>query len=292
MLRRIVRKIRDIIKRTSRVFKKKVPVYIPVLQSELLTGRTALITGGSSGIGLAIAKAFLQSGGNVVITGRNQEKLNKACDELKNLCSDYSERVWCIVLDNSDVSSFKLKFEQIITMLNGLKIDILVNNAGIIKGKSFAEVNEKDFTDVIDTNLKGWYFLSQIVAKYMIKNKIHGNILNVASSSSLRPAITPYTISKWGIRGFTSGLAKLLIPHDIVVNGIAPGPTATSLLISDGYDGIEHNVLPAGRYATAEEIANMSIMLVSSIGRMIVGDIIYMTGGAGTITVDDIKYNF
>jgi len=122
-------------------------------------------------------------------------------------------------------------------------------------------------------------------------NKIKGNILNIVSSSSLRPALTPYTISKWGMRSFTLGLAKVLIPYGIVVNALAPGPTATEMLIKDGYDGIENQANPSGRFATASEVANMAVILVSSIGRMIVGDTIYMTGGAGLFTYDDIKYN-
>ena len=84
-----------------------------------------------------------------------------------------------------------------------------------------------------------------------------------------------------------------MIPYGIVVNGLAPGPTATPLLVKDGYNGIEHAPsLPAGRYVTAEEIANMAVILVSSCGKMIIGDIIYMTGGAGTITLDDVPYTF
>lgn len=121
---------------------------------------------------------------------------------------------------------------------------------------------------------------------------IKANILNIASSSSLRPAISPYTLSKWGIRGLTLGLAKSLIPYNIVVNALAPGPTATPMLLPQSSESIDLPTSPANRYATADEIANMAVMLVSDIGRMIIGDCIYMTGGAGVITYDDMSYEF
>ena len=128
--------------------------------------------------------------------------------------------------------------------------------------------------------------------KYMKENKVEGNILNVGSSSCLRPATSAYTLSKWGIRGLTLGLAKSLAPYGITVNGIAPGPTATPMLLEDSQSNITNNSNPIGRYVLPEEIANMAVVLVSSMGRTIVGDMIYMTGGAGIITYDDINYSF
>lgn len=95
-----------------------------------------------------------------------------------------------------------------------------------------------------------------------------------------------------GIRGLTLGLAKSLAPYGITVNGIAPGPTATPMLLEDSQSNITNNSNPIGRYVLPEEIANMAVVLVSSMGRTIVGDMIYMTGGAGIITYDDINYSF
>lgn len=139
----------------------------------------------------------------------------------------------------------------------------------------------------MSTNLKGPFFLTEIIARYMRDNKIKGNILNICSSASLRPANTAYRFSKWSMRGFTLGLAKILIKYDIVVNGIAPGPTATAMMGSTTNEHCEKPNNPNRRMAVPEEIANMAVIYVSDMARTIVGDIAYMSGGGGVITVDD-----
>ena len=130
------------------------------------------------------------------------------------------------------------------------------------------------------------------MARYMIKEKIQGNILNIASSSSLRPAGGAYGLAKWGVRGLTEGMAKMLIPHGIVVNAIGPGGTATPFAGKHKGDEISFEPIPAGRFVLPEEVANVAVFLTSGMGRMIVGDVVYITGGAGTITCDDIRYEF
>lgn len=284
--------IKQLIKKGLKVIFAKRPIYttaniVTIPHNELLKGRTAVITGGTSGIGFAIAKLFLASGASVCITGRNEDRLRKACADLQN--SSIDGKVFYSALDNKDVSTFPIKVEQIITQTG--KIDILVNNAGVL-GANFPNAQEEEYDVVLDTNLKGVFFLSQLIGKYMKENNIHGNILNIASSSSLRPAASAYTISKWGLRGLTLGLAKSLAPYGIVVNGVAPGPTATPMLIKGDRANITHEKIPAGRYAMPEEIANMALFLVSDMGRMVLGDIVYMTGGAGLLTYDDMTYTF
>lgn len=291
-MRRIISKIKSRIKLFILRFKKAVPVYVPIYHNSLLNNRTALITGGTSGIGFEIAKAFLLSGATVVITGRDKARITTAVDELKSINESFVDRVLGVELDNSDVSKFEEKLENIKSLLGNRKLDILVNNAGVLTGGSFSQVTPDDFDLVYKTNLKGVYFLSQVVSKYMIQNNIHGNILNIASSSSLRPAISPYTLSKWGVKGLTIGLAKTLAPHQITVNGLAPGPTATPMLMSKDNNDLTHHKIPSNRFTTPEEIANFAVILVSNLSRMIIGDTIYMTGGAGNLTVDDIDYKF
>ena len=121
----------------------------------------------------------------------------------------------------------------------------------------------------------------------MKENKIQGNILNVSSSSAIRPASNSYGLAKWGIRGMTLGFAKHLSADGIVVNAIAPGPTATSMLLDAGNKDINRPSSPSERYATPEEIANLAVILVSDLGRMVNGDTVYVTGGCGLLTFDD-----
>ncbi len=274
----------------SENFKKKIPVTIPVFNGNLLDGRTALITGGTQGIGFAVADAFVKNNAAVVITGRNLERINTALNALKSGNPGKSDKIFGIVMDVSKPELFDAKIDEISRLIGGQKIDILVNNAGIMRG-SFENATENDFNEVLNTNVKGTFFLSRTMAKYMVKNKIAGNILNVASSSSLRPAISPYTLSKWSIRGMTMGLAKSLIKYNIVVNGIAPGPTATPLLVNPMQESISCKESPSKRFATSQEIANMAVVLTSDLGKMVVGDIVYMTGGCGNLTYDDINYD-
>lgn len=262
---------------------------IQLAPSELLDGRRALITGGTSGIGYATAKAMLKAGAMVCITSRSQERLQKAC---KNLLAEgnYRGRIFHEVMDNTQTATFASHLNCITDAMGG-EIDILVNNAGTLGGV-FGNATEEEFDNVIDTNLKSVFFLSQLIAKRMQKNNIKGNILNIASSSSLRPANSTYTLSKQAIKALTAGMAKSLISHGIVVNGLAPGPTATPMLVNDNGDNLYHPTNPLGRYATADEIANMAVILTSSMGGTIVGSIVYMTGGSGNLTYDDMQYNF
>lgn len=253
----------------------------------LLKGKVALITGGTSGIGRAIATHFIKAGATVIITSRNENRAKEVAKEI----SIGANLAVGVCLDISAVDQLQPKIDKIINLVPGHKIDILVNNAGVLGG-DIRNTSYEEFDNIITTNLKGTFFLSKIVADHMINNNVEGNILNIASSSSIRPAISAYMLSKWGIRGLTEGLAKMLIPHKIVVNGIAPGPTATPLLQKYDYSDIAHDTIPNGRFALPEEIAAMSLFLAGPQGRSIVGDIVYMTGGAGIIENNDMDYSY
>lgn len=269
---------------------KNIQANITVLgPGNLLKGRTAFITGGTSGIGYCIARSFLENGAFVVITGRDKERLNKSCKSLEG-DGQYKDRVFGVQMDNRNIVSFNTLFKEVLSLLGGRQLDILVNNAGILGGH-ISETTEEEYDDVMDTNLKGAFFLSRIVGQYMKNEGIKGNILNIASSSSLRPAVSAYTLSKWGIRGLTMGLARSLAPYGIIVNGIAPGQTATPMLIKDKSRGLATNNL-LGRFILPEEIASMAVVLVSGLGHSIMGDIVYMTGGSALLSYEDMNYNF
>ena len=280
----------------SRVLEKTAPVTVvraqitTLAQNELLKDRKALITGGTSGIGFQIARSFLNSGCEIVITGRNQAKINSVCFQLEQENPEWKDRVHGVEMDVTKVDELDDKFDVVLQKMGGL--DILVNNAGV-EGGHINWCKEEDFDAIVNTNMKGVFFLSRIAGRYMIRNHISGNILNVCSSSSLRPANSVYTMSKWAVRSLTEGLARMLIPHQIVVNGIAPGMTATPMLQKqDSTDNLSRPDTLVGRYATAEEIANMAVIMVSGMCRMVVGDVLYMTGGSGLLYNEDMNYTF
>ena len=253
---------------------KYVPIHIPVLESRLLQGRSALVTGGASGIGLAIASAYLKAGAHVIISGRDEGRLKEAMARLQSF-----GKVATVVMDVSHPESFG-------SILAGLEsFDILVNNAGYVGGGVFGSTEISEYEKVFDTNLKGAYFLSQAVGKKWIANGVKGNILNICSASSLRPGNSPYILSKWGLRSLTVGMAKDLVKHGIVVNGLAPGCTNTEKFSSDGH--LENQKNPSGRLVTVEEVANLAVIMASSLARMVVGDVLYVTGGGAITTLDD-----
>lgn len=271
---------------------KKVYAQVSYLSpSNMLEGRTALITGGTSGIGFEIAKAFINAGATCIITGRKEEKVIDACAKIGN---DVSKKghIYGLAWDVTDVEGNPQRFNKALELVKGEQIDILVNNAGLVGGE-ISNCTEEEYDSILDTNLKGSFFMAQLVARYMKENGIRGNILNIGSSSSLRPATSAYTVTKWGIRGLTKGLAKILSPYGITVNAIAPGPTATPMLMPNGVkDDIAFPTNPLGRLVMPGEIANMAVFLVSNMGRSIIGDMIFMTGGSGVVTYDDVHYSF
>ena len=254
------------------------PIIVPVEKEKLLDGKVALITGGTSGIGLAVAQAFQNAGAKVIITGTNQQKLEIA---LKKIGGGGKG----LLIDVRDTEHLPDKVKEAEALFEENRIDILVNSAGVVVKHDFWGIDEKEYDRIMDTNAKGTFFMSQAVGKAMIEKQIKGHILNVTSSSALRPAWTPYQMSKWAVRGLTLGLADTLLPYGIVVNAIAPGPTATPMLGKTEGSSISEPNNPSKRYAMPEEIASMAVYMVSDAGRMIVGDTVYMTGGSGTITL-------
>ena len=274
--------IKKIVRDMVMIFKeeKKIPICNPINAPELLKGKVALITGGSGGIGLAMAESFLKSGARVIIAGTNEEKIRSCCEKIGG-----GGNLSYIVIDVKDVKSMPEKVKTAAAMFPGNRIDILVNSAGVVSHSDFLDMSEQEYDSIMDINAKGTFFMSQATAKYMIENRIKGHILNVTSSSALRPAWTPYQMSKWAVRGLTLGTADKLLPYGIVVNAIAPGPTATPMLGKNEGDSIYNATCPAGRFAMPSEIAALATFMVSDMGDMIVGDTFYMTGGSGTITL-------
>lgn len=179
------------------------PIMVPTDKDKMLDGKIALITGGTSGIGLAIAKAFINSGAKVIIVGTNKDKMTNALNKLELVGGGQSKG---LIIDVRDVDCLSSKVKEAASLFDEDRIDILVNSAGLVTKHDFFNTDEDEYDGIMDTNAKGVFFMSQAVSKLMIEKKIKGHILNVTSSSALRPAWTPYQMSKWAIKGFTLGL--------------------------------------------------------------------------------------
>lgn len=268
--------------RKELVFKRVTAVEVPAKEyGDRFAGKLALVTGGASGIGFAIAERLAYGGCKVVIAGRNRQRLQDAVALMG------VDVVRPVELDVTEVDSIASKIEAASMLFPEAEgFDILVNSAGTSAFCPFGEVDERAYDTVLDTNLKGTFFVSQAMANHMISRDIQGRILNVSSSSALRSAKSPYEISKWGIKGMTLGFADELIRYGIVVNAIAPGPTATEM-IKPGVGGdLLHVQSPIGRLADPREIAELALVLLGDEGALVVGDTLYATGGAGTICID------
>ena len=276
------KKLKIFIRSIIKMFKEKemIPIPTPINGKKLLEGKVALITGGSGGIGRAIAESFLRNGCKVIIAGTNKSKLEKCRTEMTGMIN-------YIVIDVLEIDSMPEKVCEAAKLYEENRIDILVNSAGVLNKSDFFNTTEEEYDSVLDINTKGTYFMCQAVANHMIKNKIKGHILNITSASALRPAWKPYQISKWAVRGFTLGLADTLLPYGIIVNAIAPGPVATSMLQKREGESIYLSNNPSGRFAIPSEIAELATFMVSDMGNLIVGDTFYITGGGGTISYHD-----
>ncbi len=257
-------------------FFKKTPVIINDVDFDhILENKHAIVTGGTSGIGLAIAKKMIACGADVTIVGREAVKTENIAKELD--CG-------YLVIDLTDTKAMISKITEFIA---DKKIDILVNSAGVIDKETWLERTPDHFDLVMNTNLKAAYFMCQTLAKHMINNQIQGHILNISSSSSMRPGWGPYQLSKRALNGMTLGFAHKLAPHGITVNGLAPGVTMTPMAshFMDDTDNLAY-YNPLRRAETPEEIANLAVFLASNLGTSIVGDTIMITGGSGLLSMD------
>lgn len=244
---------------------------------DILVGKKILITGGSSGIGLAIAKKFVECGADVLITGRNKEKLAAAVNEIGR------EHCFSISWDISQTNETEKKLDECESLLGG-EISALVNNAGIAPSKFWGNVDEEEWDNIYSTNLKGLFFLTQSLTKRwkrQISPDEYRKILNISSQGGFVGATYPYRMVKWDIRGLTEGLGKTLVKDRIIVNGIAPGVVKTSMQqfsLQQG-ENLYTDQNPIGRVILPGEIAELALFLMSDAGNAIVGQTIVCDGG-------------
>lgn len=263
-------------------FERTTAVEIPVPTGDVsFEGRLALVTGGTSGIGMEIARALLARGCEVVITGRSERRIEAVLEDLS------SPRARGIELDVRDVDAMEGKIDEAAGLFpERMGVDTLVNAAGIMKCPHIDDIDQALWDSIMETNLRAPFFMSRAAAHHMRGRGIHGHILNISSSASARNAKGPYEIGKWALNGMTLGLAEQLIRDGIVVNAIAPGPTATPMLGMRRDGNLTNLANPSGRYADPREIANLACLLLSSYADLVVGQTVYASGGAGTICID------
>lgn len=278
---KLKRKIKRNFKKIIQLFNQKetVAVEVPVDSQKLLKGKVAFISGGSGGIGFAIAKAFLKSGCKVIISGTNSQKLRDRSLQLEK----YGD-VKSIVIDFTDPLAFSRNLKKIVDLFG--RIDIFVNSAGVhTENLNFWELTSQEYDRIMNINLRAPYFASIEIAKYWKSKNIPGNILLISSSRGSEPAWSPYGISKWGLNGMVKGLAQILLDDGIIVNGIAPGSTATPLLGKREGDSIFTQDNKLGRMILPDEIGIYATLLTSSSGQMLTGEIIHISGGRGTFDI-------
>jgi 3-oxoacyl-[acyl-carrier protein] reductase len=241
-----------------------------------LKDKRILITGGGSGIGLAIARKCLREGAVVLITGRNASKLQDVLE------SEHDKSLKSLAWDVSDIKALQAKVQQAESLLGG-GIDILVNNAGIVNGVDFSDVTEEIWDKVYATNSKGLFFLTQAICKRWMKDnhRTIRKIINISSQGGFVGATYPYRMTKWDVAGLTQGLGLKLAPHGILVNGIAPGITATDALpfVLEQKENLYTRLVPAGRFALPQEMAELAGFLMSDAANFIVGQTIVCDGG-------------
>ena len=244
-----------------------------------LAGKVAIVSGGSRGIGKAIALMFAEAGADVVVCSRNLDgRLESVAEEIRGL----GRRSLAVSADIARPAEVDNLVQR--TMAEFGAIDILVNNAGTTVITPVVEHREEDWDKVMDTNLKGYFLCSRLVGRIMIDRK-RGNIINIASLRGLRgsPGKVGYSVSKAGVIMLTQVLALEFASDNIRVNAIAPGWIRTELsdiVYRDPKSRKEIDAtIPMGRWAAPEEIASVALFLASDFSSYITGHTLVADGG-------------
>lgn len=248
----------------------------------VLTGKTAIVTGGAGGIGYAIAERFLKEGAKVVIADIDAEKGTRAQAELATL-----GEVRFVTADVGSKAEVEALVAATLDAFGG--VDVLANNAGIVHGADFLDLAEEDFDRVLRVNLKGAFLTGQAVARVMVERVKAGGapgaIVNMSSVNAVFAIANqvPYSISKGGMNQLTKVMALSLAPHGIRVNAIGPGSIMTEMLASVNADPAARNRIlsrtPMGRIGEPAEIAAIAAFLTSDDASYVTGQTIYADGG-------------
>ena len=243
-----------------------------------LSGKRALITGSSQGIGLALAQALASAGAHVIINGRDRAKCERVASEFSTRGEVASVRAF----DVTDHASTPAHIDAIEREIG--PIDILVNNTGIQIRSAFAEFPLADFQRLMDTNVTSAFAVSRAVVRHMIERG-RGKIVNVCSVNSElgRASIVPYTASKGALKMLTKGMCVELAKHGIQVNGLGPGYFDTeltqALVQNPEFTGWLKQRTPAGRWGKVDELKGAIIFLAAPASDFVNGHILYVDGG-------------
>ncbi|MEN8838040.1 MAG: SDR family oxidoreductase [Celeribacter marinus] len=243
-----------------------------------LTGKRALITGSSMGIGYALAKGLAQAGAHLVLNARNAERLEEAADKLRG----EGFTVDTLAFDVTDAEA-ALSAVDAYEAEHGA-IDILVNNAGMQHRAALEEFPADAFDTLMRTNVNSVFYVSKAVARHMIKRGA-GRIINIASvqSALARPSIAPYTASKGAVTNLTKGMATDWAKHGLNCNAIAPGyfdtPLNAALVADADFSAWLEKRTPAGRWGRVEELVGAAIFLSSPASTFVNGHTLFVDGG-------------
>ena len=241
------------------------------------SGKSAIVTGGSRGIGRAITKELVARGANVAFTfSRNQEMADQLVAELQG----GEGRAVAVQADAADAQAAANLVKQVKSEFGS--VDFLVNNAGITRDKLIMMMSEDDWDAVLDTNLKGVFNITKPAVSVMVRQR-KGAILNISSISGVTgmPGQTNYSASKAGLIGFTKALAKEVARRNVTVNALALGLIETDMttVLADEYKQKSLEQIPLGRFGSVEEVARIAVFLLSEDARYITGQVIQVDGG-------------
>ena len=243
-----------------------------------LSGRSALVTGSSRGLGNAIAKGLAQAGARVILNGVDPARLSRAAEEMRGQGLDAREACFDVT-DEAAVAAAFASFDAA-----GIEIHILVNNAGIQLRKPLVDFSTEEWRKVLDTNLTSAFVVGREAARRMIGRK-RGKIVNIGSLTSelARATVAPYTVAKGGIKMLTKAMTAEWAEQGIQVNAIGPGYMLTdmneALVNNPQFDAWVKGRTPARRWGRPEELVGAAIFLCSAASDYVSGQIIYVDGG-------------
>jgi NAD(P)-dependent dehydrogenase (short-subunit alcohol dehydrogenase family) len=265
--------------KTFSLFRQKLGIFSSMSYSKLdLTKRTAVVIGGTSGIGRAIAHGLAEAGADVICTSRRQEQVEATAAEIE---ASGRKTLRC-VSDVSDLTSLEKLLAECVREFG--KVDVLVNSAGRTKREPTLDVNEEDWNAILETNLTGTLRSCQVFGRHMLENG-YGRIINIASLSTFVSLfeVAAYAASKAAVASLTKSLAIEWAKHGVNVNAIAPGVFRTALnekLLDETQRGREFLMrTPMGRFGNVEELAGAAVFLASEAASFVTGEVLVVDGG-------------